>query len=204
MLTARSCEPAPRQSCAHFTQWGQALPGSWKLLSSGGTSEHINRKRGDWRLNFKQSGIWRIDCYLIGSWGFPVGSISKKSVCNVGEPGSIPESGRYPGEENVYPLQYSCLENPMSKGSQRVRQDWATNTHTRAHTHTHTHTHTDKLIWNFKSIMEIKYIKMKKGKYIFNDIKMFWTKQALLSFLLIQIKFMSKEMSICMWFNSMP
>ena len=33
-----------------------------------------------------------------------------------GELGSIPGLGRYPGEENGYPLQYSCLENPMDRG----------------------------------------------------------------------------------------
>ena len=32
---------------------------------------------------------------------------------NAGDPGSIPESGRSPGEGNANPLQYSCLENPM-------------------------------------------------------------------------------------------
>ena len=32
-------------------------------------------------------------------------------------PGSIPRSGRSPGEGNGYPLQYSCLENPMDRGA---------------------------------------------------------------------------------------
>ena len=31
--------------------------------------------------------------------------------------GSIPELGRCPGEGNGYPLQYSCLENPMGRGA---------------------------------------------------------------------------------------
>ena len=35
----------------------------------------------------------------------------KKSSSNVGDLGSIPGSGRSPGEGNGYPLQYSCLEN---------------------------------------------------------------------------------------------
>ena len=47
--------------------------------------------------------------------GFPGGSDSKVSVCNSGDPGSIPGSGRCPGEENDNPLQYSCLENPMDR-----------------------------------------------------------------------------------------
>ena len=45
--------------------------------------------------------------------GFPGGSEGKASACNVGDPGSIPESGRSPGEGNDNPLQYSCLENSM-------------------------------------------------------------------------------------------
>ena len=45
--------------------------------------------------------------------GFPDGSESKESACNVGDPGSIPGSGRSPGEGNGNPLQYSFLENSM-------------------------------------------------------------------------------------------
>ena len=43
--------------------------------------------------------------------GFPGGSDSEESACNAGDPGSIPGSGRSPGEGNDNPLQYSCLEN---------------------------------------------------------------------------------------------
>ena len=39
------------------------------------------------------------------------------SACNAGDPGSIPELGRSPGEGNGNPLQYSCLENPMDRGA---------------------------------------------------------------------------------------
>ena len=48
--------------------------------------------------------------------GFPGGPASKESACNAGDPSLIPESGRSPGEGNGYPLQYSCLENPMDRG----------------------------------------------------------------------------------------
>ena len=46
---------------------------------------------------------------------FPSGSDGKASVCNAGDLGLIPGFGRYPGEENGSPLQYSCLENPMDR-----------------------------------------------------------------------------------------
>ena len=49
--------------------------------------------------------------------GFPGGSEVKASACNVGDPGSIPGLGSPPGEGNVNPLQYSCLENPMDGGA---------------------------------------------------------------------------------------
>ena len=48
--------------------------------------------------------------------GFPGGSDSEGSTCNTGEPGSVPGSGRSPGEGNDSPLQYSCLGNPMDRG----------------------------------------------------------------------------------------
>ena len=48
---------------------------------------------------------------------FPGGSEVKASACNAGDLGSIPGSGRFPGEGNGNPLQYSCLENPMDRGA---------------------------------------------------------------------------------------
>ena len=41
----------------------------------------------------------------------------KKSACNMEDPGSIPGSGRSPGEGNGNPFQYSCLENSMDRGA---------------------------------------------------------------------------------------
>ena len=46
----------------------------------------------------------------------PGGSDSKDSAFNAGDLGSIPGSGRCPGEGNGNPLQYSCLENHMDRG----------------------------------------------------------------------------------------
>ena len=48
---------------------------------------------------------------------FPGGSDSKASVYNAGDLGSIPGWGRFPGEGNGNPLQYSCLEGPMDGGT---------------------------------------------------------------------------------------
>ena len=61
---------------------------------------------------------WYINYILVNNtMGFPGGSEVKASACNVGDLGSIPGSGRSPGEGNGNPLQYSYLENPMDGGA---------------------------------------------------------------------------------------
>ena len=49
------------------------------------------------------------------------GSDGKEPACNAGDLGSIPESGRSPGEENGNPFQYSRLGNLMDRGAWRTR-----------------------------------------------------------------------------------
>ena len=51
------------------------------------------------------------------SLGFPGGSDGKESTCNARDLGSVPGSGKSPGEGNGHPLQYSCLENSMVRGA---------------------------------------------------------------------------------------
>ena len=55
------------------------------------------------------------NCCLFGA--FPGGSGVKNLPANAGDSGSIPESGRSPGEGNGNPLQYSFLENSMDRGA---------------------------------------------------------------------------------------
>ena len=52
--------------------------------------------------------------------GFAVGSDGKESACSGGDQGSIPGSRSSPVEGNGNPLQYSCLENSMDKGTWQV------------------------------------------------------------------------------------
>ena len=70
--------------------------------------------------------------HLGRNWGLPGGSVVKNPPANAGNNrSSIPGSGRFPGEGNGNPLQYSCLENPMNRRAwwaivcvvQRVGQD---------------------------------------------------------------------------------
>ena len=49
--------------------------------------------------------------------GLPWWFSAKQSACNAGDMGSIPGSGRFPGEGNGNPPQYSCLENPLGRGA---------------------------------------------------------------------------------------
>ena len=51
---------------------------------------------------------------------FPGGSGGRESACDAGDPGSVPGSGRGPGEGNGNLLQYSCLENSMDRGAWRA------------------------------------------------------------------------------------
>ena len=52
--------------------------------------------------------------------GFPCGSDSKESACNMEDPGSIAELGRAPGNGNGNPPQYSCLEISTARGAWRA------------------------------------------------------------------------------------
>jgi len=56
----------------------------------------------------------------------PGGSDRKESACNAGDLGLVPGLGRSPGEQNGYPLQYSCLENMLMLGKieGRRRRGW--------------------------------------------------------------------------------
>ena len=51
----------------------------------------------------------------IGVYTTQRGSVVRKSACNSGDAGFIPEPGRSPGEGNGNPLQYACLGNPMGR-----------------------------------------------------------------------------------------
>ena len=68
-------------------------------------------------------------------WGFPDGSEGK--ACNVGDLGSIPVSGRSPGEGNGNPLQFSCLENPMDREAWQSTVHGVTKSQTRLSDFTH-------------------------------------------------------------------
>ena len=47
-------------------------------------------------------------------------SLAAQSACDAGDTGLIPGLGRFPGEGNGNPLQYSCPENPMDREAWRA------------------------------------------------------------------------------------
>ena len=55
-------------------------------------------------------------CTLKGARGYPVASDCKESACN-GDPSLVPGLGTSTGEGSGYSLQYSCLENPLDRGT---------------------------------------------------------------------------------------
>ena len=72
-----------------------------------------------------------------GIWGLPRWLSGKESACDAGDTGdlgSIPRSGRSPGEGNGNPLQYSCLENPTERGAWRATVHGVTKRWTRLST----------------------------------------------------------------------
>ena len=62
----------------------------------------------------KEYSIFLLSVYVLG---FPGSSGNTESACNAEDPGLIPGLGRSPEEASGYPLQYSCLENYIGRGT---------------------------------------------------------------------------------------
>ena len=104
--------------------WEGGLPGC-----PGGREMVDVGVRGNWRK------FWTTE-------GFPGSSKGKDSACNAGDLGLIPGLARSSRKGNGNPLQYSCLENTMDRGTWwptghevTKSQTWLSNSHTHTHTH---------------------------------------------------------------------
>ena len=103
--------------------WVQSL--GWEELSEKEMATHSSTVA--WKIPWteKPGGLQSMESPRVGQdWAtspslsfLSSGSELKASACNAGDLGSIPGSGRSPGEGNGNPLQYSCLENPMDEGA---------------------------------------------------------------------------------------
>ena len=131
---------------------GEPLSSLRDLPNSGIEPRSPDCRRNLYQVNHKGSPRKRVGSLSLLQWIFPTQESNwglpycrqilyqsgkpdgKESTCNEGDPGSIPGSGRSPGEGNGNSLQYSCLENSMdrgglqSMGSQKVGKDCVTNT----------------------------------------------------------------------------
>ena len=82
--------------------------------------------------------------------GFPHGRVVKNLPANAGDArdlGSIGGSGRSPGEGKGNPLQDSCLENPMDRGTSQATVQGVTKSWTQANMHVHTYTVGGNISW---------------------------------------------------------
>ena len=73
------------------------------------------------KMTFINKYLW-LYCFIVNyikyaAMEFAWWLSGKESACNAGDSGSIPGSGRSPGEGSGNPLQYSCLGNPMDRGA---------------------------------------------------------------------------------------
>ena len=99
------------------------------------------RATGQWKVSLKEKNSEQVGCsqlllqhsvplnvslirlWVSRAWGLPrrLSCKESSSQCRTtGDVGSIPGSGRWPGVENCNPLQYSCLGNPMDRGTWRI------------------------------------------------------------------------------------
>ena len=87
--------------------------------------------------------------YAYISMGFPDSSVGKESVCNAGDPGSIPGLGRSPGEGIGYPLQYSwaSLVVQMVKNTPAIWKTWVQSLGGEDHLEKGKATHCSILAW---------------------------------------------------------
>ena len=96
-------------------------------------------------LRFNFPGMPRISTCFISAFygmhyhplGFPGGTVVKNLPTNAGDTSWIPGSGRSPGGRNGYPLQYSCLQNPMDRGAWHFTVHEVAEADTTEHSHMH-------------------------------------------------------------------
>ena len=90
-----------------------------QLLRGNGNCWYVQQAR----MNYTHAHLpWGVQLYSGADTvlGYRCGSDSKEYARNAGDRGLIPRLVRSPGEENGYPVQYSCLENPIDRGASQA------------------------------------------------------------------------------------
>ena len=115
-LTPGGTPPPPHNS--HICPWGNLLSDTsfpqCKSICAEKLTGHFQSMYLD-STNSDMLGLVNLPAEITGA-SLVAQTVKTKSACNAGDPGSIPGSERFPGEENSNPLQYSCLENSMDRG----------------------------------------------------------------------------------------
>ena len=126
---------APRPLCSlRIPAFVRVSAPSSPVKPHGAPCSESRCSRGDWCLwrgLSHRSGLRLFFEHMNSLFVFPGGSDSKASACNAGDPGSIPQSGRSPGEGNgnhssILAWRFPWMEEPgglQSMGEQRVRHD---------------------------------------------------------------------------------
>ena len=109
-----------------FFQCRNSANGNW-LLNIIFITLVVESKAGSHVMNYISFFFFWLICFI----GLLCSSDGKESACNAGGPDSIPGSGRSSGEGNGNPFQYSCLENPMDRGTWWVTVPGVTKSQTR-------------------------------------------------------------------------
>ena len=115
--------------------------------------------------------------------GFPVSSVIKNTLANAEDMGSIPWSGRSPGEGNGNPLQYYCQENPMARGAWWATAHGAANSQTWLSDWAHTCSHFYRIFRlslkiiitsNYSECLVQTYVQKDKSRWICDWKAVFW------------------------------
>ena len=115
------------------------------------THAHICTAKCTYRLTYKHT---RVHLLTLTYRASHMVQMVKNLPFNAGDTGSIPGSGRSPGEGNGNPLQYSCLGNPMHRGAWwvTVQQVLALNNNTHVYTNTHIPMNTQRHTFTYTQI----------------------------------------------------